>query len=117
VPDAENNQELRDSQDLGSQKMQKPPPKAMLQENDRLKEQLKQRDDQTARLMGQIDLLLKQQAESSKQLTHRDEQLELQRREMKQENDELKDRINQLMDLFFCSKQKVANSMLYPRLK
>jgi hypothetical protein len=46
----------------------------MQQEIDWLKEQLKQRDDQAARLMGQVDQLmgqidhlLKQQAESSKQ--------------------------------------------------
>jgi hypothetical protein len=80
IASAENNPELPDSQemappsqDTGSQKRQKLPPKAMLQqENDRLKEQLKQQDDQLQKenneqkdrvdqLIGQIDLLLKQQ--------------------------------------------------------
>jgi hypothetical protein len=66
----ENDPELLDSQDMGSQKRQKLPPKVMLQqENDRLKEQVKQRD----------------------------ELLEQQRREMKQETDKQKDQVSQLM--------------------
>jgi hypothetical protein len=45
-PELPDSQEMAPSQDVGSQKRQKLLPKVMLQqENDRLKEQVKQRDD------------------------------------------------------------------------
>ena len=102
-------------QEAASFKRPRLPPKVMLQqENDQLKERLKQRDDH---FMLQINQLMDRQKEQNdqqkeqmdQQMDRQKEQMDRQVDELKKEKDEQRAQIKQLMDLL---QQQIPNKQL-----